>query len=67
MFQVCRATDAVDAEAAQALKGLERRAGARTEDAVGIDESAGQNGREAVLDVGDRVTAVPNGEGQAYR
>ena len=37
------------------------------EDAVGVDRRAGQDGGQAVLDVGDRVTAVPDGEGQAYR
>ena len=67
MFQVCARTDAVDAEAAQALEGLERGPGARTEDAVSIDGCARQNGSQAVLDVGDRFTAVPDGEGQAYR
>jgi hypothetical protein len=62
-----RATDAIDAKAAQALEGLERGPGARPEDAVGIDGRARQNGGQAVLDVRDRVTAVSDGEGQAYR
>ena len=59
--------DAVDAEAAQALEGLERGPGRRAEDAVGVDGRARQDGGQAVLDVGDRVAAVSDGEGQAYR
>ena len=57
----------VDAQAAQALEGLEGGPGARSEDAVGVDGRARQQGSQAVLDVGDRVTAVPDGERQAYR
>ena len=67
MFQVCAPQTPSDAQAAEALEGLERGPGARTEDAVGVDGCARQNRREAVLDVGDRVAAVPDGEGQAYR
>jgi hypothetical protein len=59
--------DAVDVQAAQALEGLERGPGAGAEDAVGVDGRAGQDGGQAVLDVGNRVTTVPDGEGQAYR
>ena len=62
-----RTADAVDTQAPQALEGLEGGPGARAEDAVGIDGRARQNGGQAVLDVGDRVTTVPDGEGQAYR
>ena len=62
-----RAADAVDPEAAQALEGLERGAGARAEDAVGVDGRAREYGGQAVLHVGDRVTTVPDGERQAYR
>jgi len=54
-------------EAAEALEGLERRPGARSEDAVGVNGSARQNGGQAVLNVGDRVTAVSDSEGKAYR
>ena len=61
------AADAVDAEAAQALEGLEGGPGARAEDAVGVDGRAREDGGQAVLDVGDRVAAVSDGEGQAYR
>jgi hypothetical protein len=49
------------------LEGLERGAGGRAKDAVGLDGRAGQDGAEAVLYVGDRVAAVPDGERQAYR
>jgi hypothetical protein len=49
------------------LKGLERGARAGTEDAVGVDGRAGEDGGQAVLNVGDRVTTVPDSEGQAYR
>ena len=49
------------------MKGLERGAGAGTEDAIGVDGRARQNGGQAVLNVGDRVTTVSDGEGQAYR
>jgi len=59
--------DAVDPEAPQALEGLEGGPGARSEDAVGVDGRARQYGGQAVLDVGDRVTTVPDGERQAYR
>jgi hypothetical protein len=61
------AADAVDAQAAQALEGLERGPGARAEDAVGVDGRTGEDGGQAVLDVGDRITTVADGEGQAYR
>ena len=62
-----RAADAVDAQAAEALEGLEGGPGGRAEDAVGVDGRARQDGGQAVLHVGDRVTAVPDGERQAYR
>ena len=61
------AADAVDPQAAQALEGLEGGPRGRAEDAVGVDGRAREDGGQAVLDVGDRVTAVPDGEGQAYR
>jgi hypothetical protein len=61
------ATHAVDAQAAQALKGLHGGAGGRAEDAVRIDGRARQNGGQAVLDVRDSGAAVADGEGQAYR
>ena len=59
--------DAVDPEAAQALEGLEGGPGAGPEDAVGVDGRAGHESGQAVLDVGDGFTAVPDGERQAYR
>jgi hypothetical protein len=59
--------DAVNPEAPQALESLEGGPGARSEDAVGIDGRARQYRGQAMLDVGDRVAAVPDGEGQAYR
>ena len=59
--------DAVHPEPAQALESLERGARARTEDAVGIDGRARENGGQAVLHVGDSVTTIPDGERQAYR
>jgi hypothetical protein len=61
------AADAVDAQAAQALEGLEGGTGARAEDAVGVDGRPREDGRQAMLDVGDRVTTVADGKGQAYR
>jgi hypothetical protein len=61
------ATDAVDAQAAQALESLEGGPCARAEDAVGVDGRAREDGGQAVLNVGDRVTAVSDGEGKAYR
>jgi hypothetical protein len=57
------ATDAVDAQAAQALEGLEGGPRARAEYAVGVDGRAGEDGGQAMLNVGDRVTAVSDGEG----
>jgi hypothetical protein len=54
-------------EAAQALERLEGGARPRTEDPVGVDGRARQDGAQAVLDVGDRLAAVPQGERQAYR
>ena len=62
-----RAADAVDAEAPEPLEGLERGAGGRAEDAVGVDGRAREDGGQAVLHVGDRVAAVADGERQAYR
>ena len=67
VFQVCAPADPVDAQAAQALEGLHGGAGGRAEDAVGIDGRAREDGGQAVLDVGDRRSAVADGEGQAYR
>ena len=61
------AADAVDVEAAQTLEGLERGPGGRAEDAVGVDGRAREDGGQAVLDVGDRVATVADGERQAYR
>jgi hypothetical protein len=49
------------------LESLERGPGRRAEDAVGVDGRAREDGGEAVLDVGDRVAAVADGEGKAYR
>jgi hypothetical protein len=49
------------------LKGFERSAGRGPEDAVGVDRCSGEDGRQSVLDVGDRVTAISDGERQAYR
>jgi hypothetical protein len=49
------------------LEGLHGGAGGGAEDAVGIDGRAGQDGGQAVLDVGDRGAAVADGERQAYR
>ena len=62
-----RAADPVDAQAAEALEGLDRGAGGRAEDAVGVDGRARQDGGQALLDVGDRRAAVADGERQAYR
>ena len=59
--------DPVHPEATQALEGLESGAGGGTEDPVGVDRRPGEDGGEAVLDVGDRVAAVADGERQAYR
>jgi hypothetical protein len=61
------ATDPVHAKATQALEGLDRGPCARTEDAVGIDGDAREYGRQAVLHVGDRVTAVSDRQREAYR
>jgi len=61
------AADPVHPEAAQALEGLERGAGGGTEDPVSVDRRPGEDGGQAVLDVGDRVAALADGEGQAYR
>jgi hypothetical protein len=60
-------TDAVNPESAKPLEGLDRRPCGRPEDAVGIDRSAGQNGGQAVLDVGYRVTAMSEGQRKRYR
>jgi hypothetical protein len=49
------------------LEGLEGGPGAGPEDAVGIDGCPRQEGGQAMLNIGDRVTTVPDGEGQAYR
>ena len=62
-----RAADAVDPQAAVVLEGLDGGPGGGPEDAVRVDRRAGQDGRQAVLDVGDRVAAVADGERQAYR
>ena len=63
-----RPADAVDPQAAQALEGLEGGAGGRDRRSPSASTGApGQDGGQAVLDVGDRVAAVPDGEGQAYR
>jgi hypothetical protein len=62
-----RAAHAVDAQATQALEGLHGGAGSRSENTVGIDGRADDDGAQAVLDVRDRRAAVADGEGQAYR
>jgi hypothetical protein len=62
-----RATHPVHAQAAQSLEGLDRGAGGRAEDPVGIDGRAGDDGAQAVLNVRDGGAAVADGEGQAYR
>ena len=61
------AADAVDPQPPPVLEGLDRGPGGRAEEAVGVDGRARQDGGQAALDVGDRVAAVPDGEGQAYR
>ena len=61
------AADAVDPDAPDVLEGLDGGPGPGAEDAVGVDAGAGQDGGQAVLDVRDRLAAVPEGEGQAYR
>jgi hypothetical protein len=61
------AADAVDPEPPQVLEGLEGGPGPGAEDAVGVDGGAGQDGGQAVLNVRDRVAAVAEREGQAYR
>jgi hypothetical protein len=40
------------------LEGLDGGPRRRTEDAVGVDRSAGEHAGQTALDVGDRVTAV---------
>jgi hypothetical protein len=60
-------TDAVDVQAPQPLEGLERGPGARPKDTVGVDGRAREDGAQAVLDVRDRVTTVPDDEGQTDR
>ncbi len=67
MFQVWGPQTPSTRQAAQALERLDRGPGTRSEDAVGVDGRARQDGGQAVLDVGDRVTTVADGEGQAYR
>jgi len=63
-----RPADPVDPQAAPVLERLERGPGPGAEDAVGVDGgAAGCDGGQTVLDVGDRVTAVADGEWQAYR
>jgi hypothetical protein len=62
-----RAADTVDAQTTEALERLECGPRTGSEDAVGLDGCAGQNGGQAMLDVEDRVTAVPDGERQPYR
>jgi hypothetical protein len=54
----------VDAEATQALEGLDGGAGGGTEDAVRVDGYAGEDRREAVLDVRDGLPAVAGREGE---
>jgi hypothetical protein len=61
------AADAVDPEPAGVLEGLNGSPGPGAEDAIGVDTGAGQDAGQAVLDVRDRLAAVPEGEGQAYR
>jgi hypothetical protein len=62
-----RATDAVDAQATSPLEGLDGGPCAGAEDAVGVDGRAREDGCQAVLNVGDRITTVSDGEGKAYR
>jgi hypothetical protein len=60
--------DPIDPQAAQVLEGLDGGAGAWAEKTVGIDGRAlGQDRRQAVLDVGDRLAPVTEGERKAYR
>ncbi len=61
------AADPVDAQATQALKGLDGGAGAGAEEPVRIDGHARQNGGQAVLYVGDRFAVVPDRQREAYR
>ena len=56
----------VHAQPPQALKGLDGRPGGGAEECIGPDGGA-EDGAQAMLDVGDRGTAVPDDEGQAYR
>ncbi len=59
--------DPVDAQAPQALEGLDRGARALTEEPVGIDGNARQYGGQTVLYVGDRVAAISDRQWKAYR
>ena len=61
------AADPVHAEAPEPLEGLDGGAGGGAEDPVGVDGRAREDGAEPVLDVGDRVAAVADGEREAYR
>jgi hypothetical protein len=54
---------AVDAEAAEALEGLDGGPRRGTEDAVGVDRDAREDRGEAALDVGDGLPAVADREG----
>ncbi|HUE06777.1 MAG TPA: hypothetical protein VMP41_05085 [Acidimicrobiales bacterium] len=60
-----RAADPVDTEATEALEGLDRGAGGRAEDAVGIDWRAREDGGQSLLDVGDSGAPVADRQGQA--
>jgi hypothetical protein len=57
----------VDPEAAQTLEGLHGRPGGGSEDAVGVNGRARQDGAQAVLNVGDGVATVTDREREAYR
>jgi hypothetical protein len=61
------AADAIDPEPPQVLERLKGGPRPGSEDAVGIDGGAGEDGGQTVLNVRDGLPAVASGEGKAYR
>jgi hypothetical protein len=58
----------VDAQASLVLEGFDRGTGTGAEEAVGIDGDAPvSQGGQAVLDVGDGLAPVTQGEGESSR
>jgi hypothetical protein len=63
-----RSADTVNPEPAQMLEGLNGDPGSVTKDAVGLyGRAAVEDGNEAVLDICDCCSLVPEGEGETYR